>query len=330
MKYFWKDNIELSAQVDNFFTYLSESIEEKFNNQLTIVLLGSMSRGEATWKCEDGKNIIISDLEFFTICPSGFNRTEEFNKEIEIAKVLTFKDQNSVLFHIDNTYIREEEVPHLPRKIITYDAMNMGKVIIGDKYIIDKFPKISFDNINMEDIWDIMVHRMFYVLYYREIFKQSNNIDEYRYTIAKNSLDLMTVILACHDILNSGFKAKLEAIQKLNISKDFKKYFSYCLDIKFNIQPSTEYEIDEMEEIFMRLINYCKIHFKIKMKNQIVNIRYVIKRRLGILKRIIMFRKMTYGRNVFFGKLIQLYKNSDKLPKEIIKESYILNSYPKK
>lgn len=329
MNYFWNEKAELSKQVDSFFEYLAKVNDTRFDGQLTIVLLGSMSRGEATWTYEKGKFQIISDLEFFTIYPSSFSNNKAFEAEIQNGKNLFFVDQDSILFHIDNTFICLEDIPKLPRKVITYDTKNMGKVVVGNKQIIDLFPSVSLENINREDIWDIMVHRLFYVLYYGDALKQSKQLHEYRYTIAKNALDLMTVILASHNIINTGFNAKLESIKELNLSKEYKDFFSYCLDIKFNNSAKSEYEISQMEEIFIKIIYYCQLHFKVGLANRVSNIRFILKRRLGIIKRMISCRQITFGRKHFLKKLINVYNTDRKLSKSMIKESFVLNSYPK-
>lgn len=328
MKYFWNENQTLTQQVDDFFHKLSAYNQKTFDNNLSVLLLGSMSRGEATWTIEDGISKIISDLEFFTIYPKGFDRKEEFESVLKVISKRCFPNQDSVLFHIDNTWISIEELPKLPRKVITYDAMNMGKIVVGDTTLLNRLPKTTLRNINREDIWDIMVHRIFYVLYYGHILRSKGKIEEYRYTIAKNSLDLMTVILACNGILNSGFYNKLESIKNTTINAGYKEYLSYCLDIKLNNKPEQEYSIEDMENIFISLIIYCKANFRVGVYNRILNAKYIIKRRIGILKRMVKLKQFSYGRKSFLNRLIHVFEQKDTLNSKMIRESYILNSYP--
>lgn len=328
MEYFWKDNPILTTQIDDFFKQLAFYNSQNFDSKITILLLGSMSRGEATWIEYEGSARIISDLEFFTIYPDGFNKQIEFNNLISQSAKKCFKNQDSVLFHIDNTWISRSELSRLPRKVLTFDAKNMGKVVFGDQLTLDCIPISTLENINREDIWDIIVHRLFYVLYYGGISRKEGKDKEYRYTIAKNSLDLMTVLLASYNILNTGFYNKLEAIKKTSIDEEYKRYFEYCLSIKLNVDTEYSYSINEMERIFISLIKYCKQSFHVGISNRVLNAKFIFKRRLGIIKRMIRLNQITFGRGLFLEKLINIYDNKEELNQKLIKESYILNGYP--
>ena len=49
MKYFYRENPELEQKIDEFFRALSRYNDTHYNGELSIILLGSLSRGEATW-----------------------------------------------------------------------------------------------------------------------------------------------------------------------------------------------------------------------------------------------------------------------------------------
>lgn len=49
-KFFWTNNEHLEQEVNNFFKMLEDYNQKEFNGEISMLLLGSMSRGEATWK----------------------------------------------------------------------------------------------------------------------------------------------------------------------------------------------------------------------------------------------------------------------------------------
>ena len=327
MKYFHTDNAELTATIDTFFAKLNDINDKQFGSQLSIVLLGSMSRGEATWILDNGHPHLVSDIEFFTVYPKGFNLFNKFTAILHKTAKECFQNEPSTLFHIDNTYCCKEYIPLMERKVITFDAMNMGKCVVGPD-VMHLFPKITLENINQEDIWDVMIHRCFSVLYYGKPLRDNGKTNEYQYNLAKNSLDLTTVLLAHHGILNSGFTAKVEACQSLPLSDKWKKYFAFCLSIKLNQSPETEFSVNDMENLFLELVTYLKDNYKVSIRNRILNLKSVLRRRMGMLKRMIQRRTIVTGRESLLQELIKCLSNNNPVSSQIISHNYVLNGYP--
>ena len=201
MKYFRKENVALEEKIDSYFERIEKYNREHFEGKLSVMLLGSLSRGEATW-VKDGENDkMLSDIEYFTIYPDGFMAFSEYNEMCERAKNEVFGNQKSSLFHIDNTFVKKEALCYMERKLITYDAKCMGKTVVGED-CVKLLPEITIENINLCDIKDILTHRIFYVLYYGKEMGEKGKTEEYKYLLSKNSLDLMTVILAITEKLH--------------------------------------------------------------------------------------------------------------------------------
>ena len=327
MNYFYVPNIELEDSINTFFNKLSEINETKYDGQLSVILLGSLSRGEGSWGVNHGQLILYSDIEFFTVVPSSFNKKGLFAEEIQKTAAECFSKYGGDLFHVDNTFLEKESIKMIERKILTFDAKNMGKMMMGDN-CLHIFPYIDIKNINLEDIWDVMIHRMFYVSYYGTNYRKNGDTEGYRYTIAKNSLDLMTVLLAKHGKLVSGFRQKLEALKEFNIPKEYYDFFEYCLMIKLRIPKTVEYSIEKMEQMFVEIQKELFGTFNIPYNNRIKNWRYIVKRRLGILKRMCKKKTITFGRNYFFYNLLNKYQKGECLTDRDLVQSYILNGYP--
>lgn len=328
MSYFYKENQELEEKVQYFFYLLSKVNKYKYNSEISIILLGSLSRGEGSWMMDENNNtILLSDIEFLTIHPDNFDEFKEFDKDIKDAAYAAFENEFSALFHIDNSYCLISKMPYLEKKLLIFDAIEMGKTVVGeDRRFL--FPKIDVYTINLFDIRDILSHRIFSVLYYGIPLKTEKRIAEYRYSLAKNSLDLMTVILINNDILISGYQEKLAKIKELPIDDSLKRYFEYCLCIKFSVKSKYYFEIEKMEEIFLRLIIVLDDTFRNHYRNCIHNVKSIFRRKLGVLKRGIKVRNIKFSQKKHLHALIIDYKN-EQLRESSIKNNYVLNGYPR-
>lgn len=325
MRYFYNENLSLQESIDGYFAQLAACNEEHFDGCLSVILLGSLSRGEATWVEADGEPVMVSDIEFFTVYPDGFTRFEEFDRAIKEAGEKYFFRQNSVLFHVDNTYVCRERLPLMERKLLTFDATRMGKAVVGEDDI-PRLPEITLDNINLWDIRDILTHRMFSVLYYGMDLKNRGEDEQYRYCLAKNSLDLMTVLLVMHGILESGFIKRLECIKELAIEESVKRYFTYCLALKLGTECPYDFAVSEMEEMFLALVRDLRLRFRVPLKNTLTNGKFVLRRVLGMCKRAIRYRHLVFGSHL--KRLIVKFEEKQPLTGRNLADNLVLNGYP--
>ncbi len=323
MAYFYKENPKFEALINQYFGLIAEYNREKLGGQLSVILLGSLSRGEGTWVDDR----ILSDIEYFTVYPDGFNGFSEYENFCKNAADKIFSEQNSTLFHIDNTFVRKENLKVMERKLLTYDALKMGKCVVGED-CINLLGDITLENINLRDIKDILMHRVFSVLYYGLPLKNSQKTDEYRYCLAKNSLDLMTVLLVEKGILESGFINRLQKVKQLDIDENIKNYFEFCLSIKLSGECEFEFSIEEMENMFVSLVKMLKKNFHIPIKNLIINKKFVTRRFLGIVKRSFKYRHIPQFNHL--NQLIKTFENKALLDKKLIKKNLVINGYPLK
>ena len=268
---------------------------------------------------------MVSDIEFFTVYPSGFDRFKEFDKAMEDAARESFPGETSSLFHVDNTYVCRERLPFMERKLLTFDAVAMGKTVVGPD-VISLLPRITIDNINLRDIRDILTHRIFSVLYYGFPLKERGELEQYRYSLAKNSLDLMTVLLVNHGQLVSGFANRLERVKRLQVDADIKQYFEYCLSVKLGTDSKARYSIAQMESMFVRLVKDLKKEFRIPVRNGIVNARHVTRRYLGIVKRTIKYKHWSGTSQL--KRLVICFEKKEQLNKRDLLDNLVRNGYP--
>ena len=293
---------------------------------MSIVLLGSLSRGEGTWIKQNGQDILVSDIEFFTVYPDDVKSLKEYDEYVQVSAKEIFKENISSLFHVDNGNVLRSRLKGLEKKLLIYDAIHFGKCVVGED-VMQYFPQVAIHNINLYDIRDILTHRIFSVVYYGFPLKASGEMEQYRYSIAKNSLDLMTVILAENGILESGFINKCDRIKQLEIDDEIKRYFDFCLSIKLGKPFETPFAIEEMERIFISLIKSLSGSFKVHYVNKRSNIKHIIRRRLGILKRAIKYRYFISPKK-HLSNLIKSFEKGEKITSEAKRGNLVLNGYP--
>lgn len=325
MAYFYKANPVLEEQVNRYFARLAEYNDTYCDGKLSVILLGSLSRGEGTWQPTDTGVRMLSDIEYFTIYPEGFDGLSEFTEFAKEAQREVFSDQDSSLFHIDNTFVRRESLPRMERKLLTYDASKMGMTVVGED-CIPLLPTITVKNINLCDIRDILTHRVFSVLYYGLPMKREGDVEGYRYSLAKNSLDLMTVLLVSRGLLESGFVRRLELIKMLPIDEKIKKYFAYCLSVKLSMECEERFTIEEMEQQFLQLLKNLSHSFRVPLKNLWINRRVVLRRRMGMVKRALRYRHIP--RCGHLKNLIASFEKQLPLTYRQLNNNLIINGYP--
>ena len=181
MEYFYTNNVDLCKKIDDFFSSIEKANKEQFDGKISIILLGSLSRGEGTWKMVGDYPILLSDIEFLTIFENGFKRFSEYENLLAKSKTKFFANQSSELFKIDNSYVKNNKLSKMEKKLLIYDAKIFGKTMVGSNYL-ELLPDVTIDNINLNDIYEILVHRLFSVLYY------GNKLRKYLLTMHKNMI----------------------------------------------------------------------------------------------------------------------------------------------
>ena len=151
-------------------------------------------------------------------------------------------------------------------------------------------------------------------------------MEGYRYSLAKNSLDLMTVLLVSHGLLESGFVRRLELVRSLPIDEQIKAYFTYCLSIKLSTDCEVTFTIEEMEEQFLGLLKDLSHAFRVPLKNVWRNRRVVLRRRLGMAKRALRYRH--FPRCGHLKSLIASFEKKLPLTYRQLNNNLMINGYP--
>lgn len=329
MKYCYIENNIIEEQIANYFKAVSNYFNENYNDNITIYLVGSLSRGEGSWILIQDRPYLISDIEYFIVSEKKINFKAEIEEILKKIELEIFGEERTTSFHIDYSYLTYSQIKKMERKLITYEAKELGKVICGVD-IKSLFPKIDIQSINSFDIKDILNHRVFSMLYYYKWKKSSLDNREKNYLIAKNGLDLLTVYCIQENILEAGFKRRIEKLNLLNLGEKEKIFFKKCYNIKFNANFEINYCIEDFENQFLEVAEHLQKKFKIRKKSVLYNNINLIRRILGIIKRSIQVHGRILSPNRHFSHMIDAMKKDYdiKVRTQICKEHYVLYGYP--
>ena len=97
MKYFSEDCPELSKKIDLFFHILARCNDQYYSGKLSIILLGSLSREEASWFNDNGCFCLLSDIEFFVVHPCSIKNFAILEKTVKEAEREIFATESNFI-----------------------------------------------------------------------------------------------------------------------------------------------------------------------------------------------------------------------------------------
>lgn len=284
MSFFICEIPALEQKIRDFFRDLAEFDRNNFGGVLSALLLGSLSKGEGTWIQTPGGDRMLSDLEFFLLCPDDFSQTQTLQKELQTLRRRYFAEQDSPLFHIDATVIRRGNLARLERKILLWDAKECGHPMFGEDFR-PLLPTVTERNISRADLRDVMTHRLFSLLSVGLPLRDAGEEIPYRYLLAKNSLDLMIPILTQKGLCPAGTLAqKLSRLASCGITPERLRFFEECFRLKGD-PAGAPVSTQELETEFTVLVKGLLEHFAVGFSDTARHLPTRLRRRGGQGKR---------------------------------------------
>lgn len=326
MGYFYRPNPGLEQRNDGYFRALDAVNRTEYGGRLSLILNGSLARGEGSWITRSGTDDLISDLEFYVVYRGRRPDLRRLRDRIEAAGRV-FTDKGALdSFHIDYAVLSLGQLKRLERSFLTFEGKRFGRCMSGED--VTRFlPDVTIQNINLYSIRDIPAHRMFSVLYYGK--HHSGSEAEARYFLAKNFLDLGTVLLAMRGQLVGGMTARMAALDRTDLDKSLKASLHRCLAVKSGV-PCADWESGEMERHFLQLSLTLHRTFRVRVSNSLQNLPRLVRGRLGILKRGWKARCLP-TKNRHFARMYEALQNgcTKRQLAALCREHYVLYGDPK-
>lgn len=155
-EYFMVYNEKLSKSIDSALEFAVHYIlKELGDNVISILLTGSLSRGEGVWKFYKGDPILVSDIDLFIVVEKPISNYVLNRISNEISRRTGFS--------FDIKFSLFELLPYLPKDTHTFDWKYSSKVLWGAN-VLDIFPKFSSEDIDQKDIIILFFNRILLTL----------------------------------------------------------------------------------------------------------------------------------------------------------------------
>lgn len=234
-----------------------------------VVLMGSCSRGEETWRTtEDGNKELMSDYEFTIFLNNMIPRTISLlNNRLTMLNSRLKLTTSSPFFRLEWNYFHVKKVPFIDKRFINFEMKTANYLIYGNSTIFKLLPNISIKNINYSELMSIINHRLYHVL------KDVHLSDEHekKYLIARNTLDIPSIVLPLEGDLVCSYKKRISTF----IDKKYDTIFEndlgsrlssyYLMKTDYSSELYCEVAVNEMLNLFikdmMKLHDYmCRKH----------------------------------------------------------------------
>lgn len=173
----------------------TENIVKRIKDRIeALILVGSFARGEGITYQNNGKLEFISDIEFLAVVKNNrkINSRAISNEKISIG------------------FSNSKTLPRLKPYIFTVETKKFGKVLCGDKNILDLIPNYEFKDIATIDGFILLNNRIVEQLILLNKIEANETI--YQYDIDKGYIQLVNSLLAFCGQYKSRYKEKLDAI----------------------------------------------------------------------------------------------------------------------
>ena len=235
----------------------------------TVLLLGSVARGEIAEGFVNGRREVFSDYEFLVVTKKRLPADKCQALKIRATEIAQRFDYRNSLFHIDVTFKTRWRLRKLPHSIFTFELKSNALVLKGPD-VLNLVPQVTLSNLNWGDTNEILLRRLWAIMLSMPdsfAFGRESGLSEkvISYLIARNALDLTTVLLPYQGVLLPTYTERVEYLVKHGLGEklqflgpDFIPFMKRCLEEKLSL------EFDEPpRESYPRLITYLEkaLHF---------------------------------------------------------------------
>ena len=175
----------------------AEEVADKLKSNLeALILVGSFARGEEITYQNNGKQELVSDIEFWAVV-----------KNLETAKKLNF-DSNISLGFTTRDHLRK-----LKPYIYTVEVKKFGKVLYGDRDILSFIPGYSYDSIEPVDGFILLNNRIVEQLILLNRVEAGELTNQYEFD--KGYIQLVNSLLAINKKYRSLYPEKIAEFRKI-------------------------------------------------------------------------------------------------------------------
>ena len=287
----------------------------------SVLLLGSLSKGEGTVYRRDGEEELAGDVELLTVYPRGFAGVDALLDAIDTAAREALCPIMPHGVRIDNCAVVVSAVGRLEKKLLIYDAARYGVLLTGPD-VRPLFPRVTVHNINREDVADIVSHRLFCVLQ----ALAGNDERQLRYALAKNALDLATVWLFARGELQTTVQGRLDALRAQQEGTLLLRRMEACAAIKRGEEADVSTE--ELRVHVLSLAQSVTGAVRPTAHSVRCNGAAMLRRRLGRVRRALRYRHVAVSTSAHEAHLLERLQRGERLSDRDVADHLVLHGYP--
>lgn len=270
--WFWvNSNLHDRSDSNRIIDYITESVREALvihPEVYAAILMGSCSRGEESYYLDDaGVLQLLSDYEF-TVVTNTNSIPEAANKDlIELNRKLK-EEIVSPFFNLEWNFVWKKKLPLMDKRFINFEMSEAKYLICGDEGVFSLLPRINVHNLNFAELNSVVNHRLYHVL------RDFSQIPEHqqKYLIARNTLDILSVVLPYEGKLICSYKKRLEQFPTKLVgtafSDDILIRLKKSLEIKKNYSSLLykDISVEDMLNMFIKDMQNLHDYQKVKQK----------------------------------------------------------------
>lgn len=251
---------------------------------LSVIALGTLPRGELSFRLVDKKLQLFSDIEFVIIADGRINKKQQIILKRQLQELAKEFQPNNPFFDIAVEFFSLRKFKKLPFKVRFYELKESGKVLLGQD-VRNLIPEFNWGNRQIKDANNIILRRLFSILLHfpKQLFdleKNNSAREAFKYVLARNSLDIATVILFEKGIFLSTYKDKVDYIISNqsnfinDFGPDFPIFFKKCLKIKLEMDFSQDFLglFEDTIENLKRLLAYILRKNGVKVNKSLLSV----------------------------------------------------------
>jgi len=190
--------------------------------EASVLLLGSAARGELAEGWIGGRREVFSDYEFMVVTAHRVDSRTRAEIQRRVDTLRRSLGYRNPLFHIDVTWQQRDRLPRLPPTIFTFELKENARLLAGPD-IRPHIPIVTLANLNRYKTNDILHNRLWAVLLYIPsafIRGRMSELEEITtgYLLARNALDLSTVLLPMQGILLPTYRQRIAYWQEYGLA----------------------------------------------------------------------------------------------------------------
>lgn len=217
-------------------------------NDLTIIITGSMGRGEASIISHNNTFKILNDVDIYLVCDQ-VEQEHLHNISVEIKS-------NLEVDFADIGFISIKDLETLPCTMQNYDLKYGSRVVYGDKYILKSIPDYTLKMMNKKYFSQLFINRIAGILSCE--IEEKNN--QYRET------QLIKFFISLGDnylFREKGLYSPSYFERKLLFTNNYQgsQILGECIELSYSMKldPMLNYSVHKLEEILKDRAQFMNI-----------------------------------------------------------------------